>query len=474
MKISYIDLQHIKNESSLIEFLRDKLKIPIPNGLTLENISSKYSNYALGLNDSCSKQVLDCQELSLIPGQPSGILLILFNDVSNYSGVLHAILNTLREQGKNIQDLRMICVSKNYQPFAIANLNQQNNQESSKVGLNILTWHQKNTFITSSNNHEIPDHFIYKQVDIQITAGDILLKIENVGTPLKDQCDIYKGITTGCNQAYIITDEERDKLIRKHPESKEIIKLGIGKHQQQQWKPSYKNIIWIPSRNKKWTWSNEIIESNAEIKFQETYPGIHEHLRGYIDKIKTPSKESKDLFYWELPFQEYLNQFRGPKITIYDKPPIMAFYDESDAIVINPYVHCIKTSDLSILAILNSSLFNWYLHTKFKTKGGGCLNKSNLELVPIVADFKQKQLLSDLVQQLLINIDNQSISDIENEIDLLVYKIYELTEKEINYIEDSLINLDKKNEITTSKVLPDEQDNTHNNDFDSDEYKEII
>lgn len=56
MKITYQDLQHIKNEPSLIRFLKEKFNIPIPNELTLEDISSKYSNYALGLNESNSNR----------------------------------------------------------------------------------------------------------------------------------------------------------------------------------------------------------------------------------------------------------------------------------------------------------------------------------------------------------------------------------------------------------------------------------
>ena len=477
MKITYQDLRHIKNEPSLIKFLKEKFNIPIPNKLTLEDISSKYSNYSLGLNESNSKQVIDCQELSLTPGQPSGILILRFFSEFNYSGVLHAISNAFQQQGKNLEDLRFICVSENFQPFVIAYLQEAKNQDSPNAELYILTWIQEKTFINTKYQHEIPDIFTHKREEFQITSEGLLDKLEKIGTPLSGQCKISKGITTGYNTAFVVSDEERKRLIADQQESEEILKLGIGKHQIRRWKPSYKNVIWIPSSNyKNWTWSSANSESRAENIFQETYPAISKHLSRYIDEIKNRSKVSRGVFYWELPFQEHFDKFRGPKITIYNKPPIMAFYDESDAIVINPYVHCIQTSDLSILAILNSSLFDWYLHTKFETKGGGCLNKSNLGIVPIATNHSQKELISDMVQQLLDTdtIDNQSITDLENEIDMLVYRMYQLTDGEITYIKNSLNKMHKKKNTATTKKQSDEPDSHLNENSDNQKTREMI
>jgi len=50
-------------------------------------------------------------------------------------------------------------------------------------------------------------------------------KIEAVGTPLKEwDIKIYRGILTGCNEAFIINKEKRDELIKKCPKSAEIIR----------------------------------------------------------------------------------------------------------------------------------------------------------------------------------------------------------------------------------------------------------
>ena len=40
-------------------------------------------------------------------------------------------------------------------------------------------------------------------------------KIEAVGTPLKDwDINIYRGVLTGCNEAFIISEEKRDEILR--------------------------------------------------------------------------------------------------------------------------------------------------------------------------------------------------------------------------------------------------------------------
>src|SRR5690625_6093429 len=50
-------------------------------------------------------------------------------------------------------------------------------------------------------------------------------KIERIGTPLKDwDIKINYGIKTGFNQAFIIDDETRKRLIQEDPKSAEIIR----------------------------------------------------------------------------------------------------------------------------------------------------------------------------------------------------------------------------------------------------------
>lgn len=50
-------------------------------------------------------------------------------------------------------------------------------------------------------------------------------KIESIGTPLKNwNIKIYRGILTGCNEAFIIDGKKKDELISADPKSAEIIR----------------------------------------------------------------------------------------------------------------------------------------------------------------------------------------------------------------------------------------------------------
>ncbi len=56
-------------------------------------------------------------------------------------------------------------------------------------------------------------------------------KIERIGTPLKDwDVKIYRGILTGCNEAFIIDEAKRQQLIAEDPKSAEIIRPDFLNH----------------------------------------------------------------------------------------------------------------------------------------------------------------------------------------------------------------------------------------------------
>lgn len=76
IKFTIDETQCIRDEETLMQFFREKLKLSISKALTLDDITLKFSNHALGINGFIASFVKDCQEISLIPGHPSGIVLI--------------------------------------------------------------------------------------------------------------------------------------------------------------------------------------------------------------------------------------------------------------------------------------------------------------------------------------------------------------------------------------------------------------
>ncbi|WJI95511.1 DUF7149 domain-containing protein [Helicobacter pylori] len=102
---------------------------------------------------------------------------------------------------------------------------------------------------------------------------------------------------------------------------------------------------------------------------------------------------------------------------------------------------------LLILGVLNSSFMSWYARENFKDKhmSGGYLglNKGNLEKLPMFEFEKSNQPTADKIIALVDKIlqakakdSKANTQELEQEIDALVYQLYNLTDEEIKIIEN--------------------------------------
>lgn len=96
-----------------------------------------------------------------------------------------------------------------------------------------------------------------------------------------------------------------------------------------------------------------------------------------------------------------------------------------------------------VLGLFNSTLFKFY-YRKTNSQGGDIFPQvriSSVENLPIkLADTKTQEKIETLVDQILTKKSQDhsaNTTDLENKIDALVYKLYELTEEEIKMIENA-------------------------------------
>ncbi len=153
---------------------------------------------------------------------------------------------------------------------------------------------------------------------------------------------------------------------------------------------------------------------------------------------------NKGKYYWELRSCAYYSEFDKPKI-IYRRiaQSLDAIYDTLGTVCLNT-TFFIPTDDLSLLAILNSRLFDWFARYKFQslndpwTGGGLEFSAQYMEKVPIAdRTDEQKAALSELVEQILADPNSDRVPDIEQEIDNMVYQLYGLTDTEITLIKQT-------------------------------------
>lgn len=441
MLITRDDIQHIGDEATLLHFLEEKLNLPIPEGLTLEDITIKFANFALGLSGAVANQVLDCQELSVSPGEPSGIILIRFDSESGYAETLRAIAESLDRPGRNPASLRFICMNEYCQPFAFAYFNSSQSKDWQSAVLNIRAWTQENTNIHTGSEHELPaDFFLNKPTSrpiVPISPNELLNKLINTGTPLSQHGDIHSGILTGCNEAFVIDEFKCPQLIIEDSSSSELIKPLLMPDQKWKMESTKKYLIWIPSsKDRHWPWSQAKNEIEAKRIFENSYPAINAHLASYESRLKQRRHQGK--FYWEFTPSKHYSMPKQSKIVYSDRgTSIQATYDTTEAFPLFS-TRFIPTEDLSLLAILNSSLLDWYVQMSKTSESNNNSNFNNkfMRNTPIAARTQvQKGDLSQLVQQILDDPDSPKVSDIEKEIDTLVYNLYDLTAAEIALIE---------------------------------------
>ncbi len=291
------------------------------------------------------------------------------------------------------------------------------------------------------------------------TLLDLRDKIESVGTPLKDwDIQIYRGILTGANEAFIIPTEKREEILNacKTQEERErterlikpILRGKDIKRYSYEWAHLW--VIFIP-----WHFPNTDNPKNMEENEQDFsihYPIIYAHLLSHKDKLLKRNKDETGKRYEWYCLQRwaanYLQDFEKEKIVypcIMAKEPCFVyeekgFYAPAPANIITGDKIEIKY----ITALLNSKCI-YFAMRKFYMGGGieGELKTNNLEKIPIPKITPQNQELADKItdgaKQILEAKEKDpkaNTQKLEKEIDALVYQLYHLTDEEIKIIED--------------------------------------
>ncbi|GAA7888281.1 class I SAM-dependent DNA methyltransferase [Helicobacter pylori] len=274
-------------------------------------------------------------------------------------------------------------------------------------------------------------------------------KMESVGTPLKDwDIQIYRGILTGANEAFIITTEKREEILnacktqeeRKRTEAliKPILRGKDIKRYSYEWAGE-----WVINTHNGYT-------SNLKFKIPpidiEKYPALKAHLDSHYDTIATRSDQGDTPYH--LRNCAYLEDFEKEKIVypcIMAKEPCFVyeekgFYAPAPANIITGDKIEIKY----ITALLNSKCI-YFAMRKFYMGGGieGELKTNNLEKIPIPKITPQNQKLADKITdgaEAILEAKEKdpkaNTQQLEKEIDALVYQLYNLTDEEIKTIEE--------------------------------------
>jgi hypothetical protein len=298
------------------------------------------------------------------------------------------------------------------------------------------------------------------------TLGDkrtenLLKKLQGVGRPLEEYVmgGIYRGIITGLNEAFVINDKTKNRLIEIDPKSATIIRPFLtGKDIKRYVPPQLgKNLIIMP---KGWTNTHSGDVKNKWKWLKENYPAIAQHLEPFAESAEI--RCDKGDYWWELRACEYYGEFEKQKIFYPDIAPRGYFtYDESGNYYCANSCYFIASNQKYLLGILNSKLITFYYSKIAALIRGGYLRffTQDIARLPIytpdfdnLADKTRHDKMVALVTQMLSlhqylrkaktdqekRLVQQEIDATDVRIDALVYDLYGLTEEEITVVESAL------------------------------------
>jgi len=271
-------------------------------------------------------------------------------------------------------------------------------------------------------------------------AQKLLDKIKAKGKPLGEYVEgkIYYGIKTGLNEAFVIDEETRERLIGEDSKSEELIKPFLAGKDIKRYQPPSTNkyLILIPSG-----WTNKKADTDDKWKwFSESYPAIADHFKQFEKKAKKRYDQGE--YWWELRPCTYYDEFDKPKIMLPDISLRGNFtMDQEGGFCIVNTAYIIGSNENFLLGILASNLIDFYYRSISSSYRGGYLRfiYQYLETIPIVKpDDEPRNTLESNVQQILDSKNQNPEADtteLEAEIDRLVYELYGLTKNEIKVVE---------------------------------------
>lgn len=239
----------------------------------------------------------------------------------------------------------------------------------------------------------------------------IKAKIEAIGTPLKDwDINIYRGILTGFNDAFIISKSKKDEILAncRTPEERkktdEIIRPILRGKDIKRYGYDFADLYLINTHN-------GVKEKGIKRINIEDYPAIKAHLDSYYPQLEARADQGDTPY--NLRNCAYIEDFSKQKIIYPDISEKLNFQIIEEEIYFNNTIYFItsETEDLDyLLKFLNSNLIDWYYKT-------------------LSVQLGEKAVRMFTIYVLNIPIPNDRNRD-------NIYDSYQLTEEEKTFIEN--------------------------------------
>jgi len=254
-------------------------------------------------------------------------------------------------------------------------------------------------------------------------------KIEAVGTPLRDwNINIYRGVLTGCNEAFIINTGKRDEILAncqtddERTRTAELIRPILRGRDIKRYGYVDNGLFLINTHN-------GIRNKLPRIDIND-YPVVKAFLDQYWDRISTRADKGDTPY--NLRNCAYLEDFSKPKIIWKRIGSILRFsYDSKGCLGLDSTCFATGQHIEYLCCVLNSLMGHYLLKDSPKTGTGDLLvSVQAIEPACIPYNSQYDERLSSLLTAQITNSSNV----IEKEINDIVFTIYSLSPIEREYV----------------------------------------
>ena len=272
------------------------------------------------------------------------------------------------------------------------------------------------------------------------TVLNLLEKLRSAGKPLREyvQGQFYYGIKTGLNEAFVVDQATRNQLIAEHPSSAVVLKPFLRGRDVKRWQVNYQDLWLIFIRR-----GNDI----------DNYPAIKKHLSQYRKRLEPEPKDwplnepwsgRKAGAYKWYEIQDniaYWQEFEQPQIVWGNLAQYPKFAFAEAGFYLSAPATMMVSDSKYLLGIMNSRITRYWVSQSAAERQGGFLEFKPMYISPIaIPDQPENEEISALVSQILTvkrDDPNADVSELENEIDRVVYSLYNLTPEEIEIVEEA-------------------------------------
>ncbi|MEI0524604.1 TaqI-like C-terminal specificity domain-containing protein [Brachyspira murdochii] len=252
---------------------------------------------------------------------------------------------------------------------------------------------------------------------------------------LKDwDIKINYGIKTGYNEAFIIDEETKDRLIKEDKKSADLIKPVLRGKDINKYSYNFNNFYMIAT----------FPALNLNI---DDYSAIKNYLKSFGKRLEQSGekgcrKKTNNKWFETQDTISYYKDFDVPKIVWGNISSESRFCYSHDTMVVNaPANMLIHNDEITLkylLAVMNSKVFN-YQFTNFGITLGQAYEWKKQYVEPLKipeADSKTKNNITKLVDEIImLKKQEKDTIPLEKNIDEIVYSLYGLDDEEIKIIE---------------------------------------